>query len=100
MPETYGVPLFDIPTVEAKPATTAKTPIGITPSYAAALERSGGQCEQKRMRKGGIEPERCMHVVRYHRLYLCPDDVLRCLDYWKWAEAQAKPKPVRRARKK
>lgn len=97
MPETYDIPLFDMPATPAPPPS-AKVPIGIPPSYQAALERSGSQCEQVRTRDG--KPHRCEHVIRYWRLFLGADGVLRCEDCCKRVEQQAKPKPVRRARKK
>lgn len=71
---------------------------GITPSYRAALDRSGGQCEQVRPRDGS--PRRCEHVARQYRLYLGADGVLRCEDCCKWVEEQARPKTPRKARKK
>lgn len=96
MPETYDVPLFDIPDTPTPPP--AKVPIGITPSYQAALDRSGSRCEQVRPRDG--KPYRCDHVSRYYQLFLGEDGVLRCEDCCKRIDRQAKPKPTRRARKR
>jgi hypothetical protein len=86
------VPLFNIPATPAPPP--AKVPIGITPSYQAARERSGDQCEQVRPRDG--KPHRCDHVARYYRLFLGADGLLRCEDCCKWVERQAKPKAARK----
>lgn len=92
------VPLFDLPAVA--PPSNPKTPMVVPASYAAALERAGGQCEQKRPRSRNAEPERCFHVIAHYRLFLCEDGVLRCEACAKWVEAQAKPKPVRKRAKR
>lgn len=102
MPDFRAIPipgdvaLFDAPSAMPEPAP--KLPIGITPSYAAALERSDSRCEQVRTRDG--KPRRCDHVIRYYQLFLGADGVLRCEDCCKWVKAQATPRPARRSRKK
>lgn len=90
------VPLFDVP--DARPEPAPKVPIGITPSYQAALDRSGSRCEQVRPRDG--KPYRCDHVARYYQLFLGEDGILRCEDCCRRIDRQAKPKAPRKPRRR
>jgi hypothetical protein len=104
MTQPYDVPLFDLPATAAAP--NAKVPIAIPRSYAEASRRAGGQCEATWRRSTAKDAplERCAHVERYYRLFVCDDGVLRCETCAKKVEAAARklanPRPTRKRAKR
>lgn len=60
-------------------APTGRIPIGVTPSWRAAAERCGGQCECNDPGCKHHSNNRCPRALRYNdRLFVAPDGAMRC----------------------